>query len=90
MMLSFTATWLLCFQGAPATGSVTRDRLFTNDVCAVSRHSFVVSDCLPHVSNTFRATAWSRFAARSRRVVGEHDRIASRPNEPASPTGGLR
>lgn len=90
MMLSLTTIWLLCFQGAPATRSVTRDRLFANNVCAVSRHSFVVSDCLPYVPNIFRATAWPRFSARSRRVVGEHDRIASRSYEPASPSGGLR
>ena len=69
--------WLLCFQGAPALRRATRDSLF-------------IAGCSSNVSIYFGATAWSRLASRNRRLVGEHDRITSRSDEPASATGGLR
>ena len=68
---------LLCFRGAPALSRATRDLLF-------------VSGCTPYVSIYFGTTTWSRLSSRSRRVVGEYDRIASRSHEPTSATGGLR
>jgi hypothetical protein len=68
---------LLCFRGAPALRHATRDLLF-------------VAGCSSHVSIHLGATAWPRLSPRSRRLISEHDRVASRSNEPASATGGPR